>query len=113
MKLADIFDPTGQIEAALDLSKGTEIWESLNIEDGYSIILGNGTVLPKTGKNGMDALVDVVDSGFDYGKTPVRGVNIGNWLVMECWMDPAYCGMLNDHAGECDGQKPSEIREAE
>lgn len=101
IKLADISDPMGQVEAALDISKGHEIWESLNVQDGYSIILGNGTVLPKSSENaGMGALANVVDSGFDYANTPVRGVNIGNWLVMECWMDPGFCNNLNQHAGE-------------
>ncbi|PWN50344.1 glycoside hydrolase [Violaceomyces palustris] len=38
------------------------------------------------------------DSGFDYGNTPVRGVNIGNWLVMETWMDRSLTNALNSHA---------------
>lgn len=99
IKLADIFDPMGQVEAALDLTKGEEIWNSLSVEDNYNVILGNGTVIQGDSRNGgMGALANVVDSGFDYANTPVRGVNIGNWLLIECWMDPGWCANLNRQA---------------
>ncbi|CAO1633379.1 unnamed protein product [Sympodiomycopsis kandeliae] len=97
LKLADITNPAGQIEAALDISKGHEIYESFSFEDGNTVILGNGTVLSKE-HFGLGTKANVVDSGFDYENTPVRGVNIGNWLLMECWMDPGYCSALNKHA---------------
>ncbi|PWN95566.1 glycoside hydrolase, partial [Tilletiopsis washingtonensis] len=35
------------------------------------------------------------DSGFDYRRDKVRGVNLGNWLVLEAWMDAALFGELN------------------
>ena len=38
------------------------------------------------------------DSGFDYNKNKVRGVNIGNWLLFEAWMDSKLMKALNDHA---------------
>ncbi|KDN42071.1 glycoside hydrolase family 5 protein [Tilletiaria anomala UBC 951] len=39
-------------------------------------------------------------SGFPYGdpNSPVRGVNIGNWLLFELWMDPGLNSWLNDHS---------------
>lgn len=38
------------------------------------------------------------DSGFDYTKDKVRGVNIGNWLLFEGWMDSTLMEALNNHA---------------
>ena len=38
------------------------------------------------------------DSGFDYKNDKVRGVNIGNWLLFEAWMDSKLMQALNDHA---------------
>ena len=31
----------------------------------------------------------IVKRGFAYGTTPVRGVNIGGWLVLEPWITPS------------------------
>lgn len=38
------------------------------------------------------------DSGFDYRNLKVRGVNLGNWLLFEGWMDSSLMQALNDHA---------------
>ncbi|KAJ1600808.1 hypothetical protein NDA14_003897 [Ustilago hordei] len=38
------------------------------------------------------------DSGFDYKNDKVRGVNLGNWLLFEAWMDGKLMQSLNDHA---------------
>lgn len=38
------------------------------------------------------------DSGFDYTNDKVRGVNLGNWLLFEGWMDSSLMQALNDHA---------------
>jgi glucan 1,3-beta-glucosidase len=38
------------------------------------------------------------DSGFDYRNDKVRGVNIGNWLLFELWMDSSLSNKLNSHA---------------
>ncbi|TKY85253.1 hypothetical protein EX895_006333 [Sporisorium graminicola] len=38
------------------------------------------------------------DSGFDYTTKKVRGVNLGNWLLFEAWMDSSLMQQLNDHA---------------
>ncbi|ETS61260.1 hypothetical protein PaG_05224 [Moesziomyces aphidis] len=38
------------------------------------------------------------DSGFDYRNQKVRGVNLGNWLLFEAWMDSSLMQALNDHA---------------
>lgn len=38
------------------------------------------------------------DSGFDYRNKKVRGVNLGNWLLFEAWMDSSLMQALNDHA---------------
>lgn len=38
------------------------------------------------------------DSGFDYNKDKVRGVNIGNWLLFEGWMSSKLINALNSHA---------------
>ena len=38
------------------------------------------------------------DSGFDYNNNKVRGVNLGNWLLFEGWMDSSLMQALNDHA---------------
>lgn len=34
--------------------------------------------------------------GFPYGKTPVRGVNLGGWLVLEPWITPSLFDKTND-----------------
>lgn len=86
-KLIDIRDPAAQAEAALDLMRADRIWESLDRETGHTVFLPNGTVVDK-GKDGLPRLLDYSSSGFPYGQTPVRGVNIGNWLIAEFWMDP-------------------------
>lgn len=97
-KLADLSHPEGQVEAALNLAHAERIWRSIDQETGHTVVLTNGTVL-QAGENGqLPDLNGVYDSGFDYTKNPVRGVNIGNWLIAEFWMDKKYAQALNDHA---------------
>ncbi|PWZ00878.1 glycoside hydrolase [Testicularia cyperi] len=38
------------------------------------------------------------DSGFNYTTDKVRGVNLGNWLLFEAWMDSSLMDQLNTHA---------------
>ncbi|SNX82241.1 related to SPR1 - exo-1,3-beta-glucanase precursor [Melanopsichium pennsylvanicum] len=38
------------------------------------------------------------DSGFNYTNDTVRGVNLGNWLLFEAWMDSKLMEALNNHA---------------
>ena len=56
-------------------------------------IFDHGNTTADTMKNRLPS-----GSGFDYGNTPVRGVNIGNWLLFELWMDPGLNSYLNDNA---------------
>ncbi|CAO1614152.1 unnamed protein product [Parajaminaea phylloscopi] len=98
VKLARLSHPEAQWEAALDLAQAGHIWNSLDFETGSTVVLTNGTVLQKGADGSMPDLSSVGDSGFDYNHTPVRGVNIGNWLIAEFWMDPGYAQALNDHA---------------
>ena len=34
--------------------------------------------------------------GFSYGSTPIRGVNLGGWLILEKWVSPSLFSGLPD-----------------
>lgn len=95
--LFDLVDSAIKSTAVQDFSEAKHTWNSLDPATGQTVILPNGTVVGK-GKNGLPDLSRVDNGAFDYADTPVRGVNIGNWLVAEFWMDPLYAKALNDHA---------------
>lgn len=94
LKLAEFSSPAAQVDAALDLAHADQIWKSIDQDTGHNIILPNGTVIHADDLRSLNA----DESGFPYSRVPVRGVNIGNWLVAEFWMDPGYAKALNDHA---------------
>lgn len=47
-----------------------------------------------------------LDSGFDYKVDKVRGVNLGNWLLFELWMDSKLSAALNNHAINAPNKNP-------
>lgn len=44
---------------------------------------------------GLVACLAPVAFSWPYGETPVRGVNLGGWLVLEKWMTPAVFAGTN------------------
>ncbi|KAE8228181.1 hypothetical protein CF326_g6898 [Tilletia indica] len=57
-----------------------------------------GASVEDTVKNRRALGGDFATSGFDYVNDKVRGVNLGNWLVLEPWMDNNASQVLNANA---------------
>ncbi|KAL9939602.1 hypothetical protein V8E36_001419 [Tilletia maclaganii] len=51
---------------------------------------------PAPGRRAING--DFAQTGFDYATQKVRGVNLGNWLVLEPWMDSNASRVLNANA---------------
>lgn len=112
-------------DSALDrLAKATERLELLATSVGIDLATIAGALsrfLPATGRpnfegsrktkftfdpegeeftmsNNASVLSDQSQPGFNYITQKVRGVNIGNWLLFELWMDPSLAYQLNKNA---------------
>ncbi|KAF8537318.1 glycoside hydrolase superfamily [Trichophaea hybrida] len=46
--------------------------------------------------------VPPLNQGFDYGKTPIRGVNVGGWLIIEPFITPSYFKAFDSKLGVVD-----------
>ncbi|CAD6888979.1 unnamed protein product [Tilletia controversa] len=57
-----------------------------------------GASVDSTVKRAIGSTGQFASSGFDYVNDKVRGVNLGNWLVLEPWMDQNASNVLNANA---------------
>ncbi|PWN92953.1 glycoside hydrolase [Acaromyces ingoldii] len=78
----------------------TSTFKFSGFEDDDFAGVGEGKSRSYLGENGTIKFLPNLpeDSGFDYKNDKVRGVNIGNWLLFELWMDSQLSSALNNHA---------------
>ncbi|UZJ56272.1 hypothetical protein CBS101457_005592 [Exobasidium rhododendri] len=70
-------------------------------EGGRRIVFGGGEEEEEEGGDEGNSTISALlpaGSGFDYKNDKVRGVNLGNWLLFELWMDSTLSAALNNHA---------------
>ncbi|KAF7327738.1 Glycoside hydrolase family 5 protein [Mycena kentingensis (nom. inval.)] len=71
-----------------------------NAVDGGTTDSGSGETSGSSTPTGTashtTASASATATAFNYGSTPIRGVNLGGWLVMEPWITPSMFSNTND-----------------